>query len=197
MVTLEFPFTYIVYITPHFRPLRPHLCKLALGNKRRELEWEFVRILWELRGLWVSSKIYLSIEVCEMFVKSEKTYSSYTILTYKNILSPNFQLFHPSNLMRLIFHRDCEKLIFDQISWNTHPNRMGLVSLWSRSKILSYELSWFFWDLVECSLSVNGFLVVQPMFSKFESLSNYESHHDWKSSIWLIHMHTRDFGNIS
>ena len=46
--------------------------------------------------------------------------------------------------MRLKFHRDCEKLSFDRISWNTYPNRMGLVSLWSRSKNLSYELKLIF-----------------------------------------------------
>ena len=46
--------------------------------------------------------------------------------------------------MRLTFHRDCEKFIFNRISWNTSLNRMGLVSLWSRSKILSYELKLIF-----------------------------------------------------
>ena len=117
MVTFEFPLAYNSYISPHFRPLSPDLCNLTLENKRRVLEWEFVRILWKLRGLWVSSKIFLSIEVCELYeecetCKSKKTYYSHTILTYKIILSPNFQLFHPSNLMRLIFHRDCEKTYF-------------------------------------------------------------------------------------
>jgi hypothetical protein len=92
---------------------------------------------------------FLSIEVCEVCQECEtcqnkQTYSSHTILTHKIIISPNFQLFHPSNFMRLTFHCDCEKLIFDWISWNIHLNRMGRVSLWSRSKILSYELKLIF-----------------------------------------------------
>ena len=91
---------------------------------------------WEFsfhRSVW-------SEETCQ----SKKNSSSHTILSYKSILSPNFQLFHSSNLMRLTFHRDCEKLIFDWNSWNTSLNQMGLVSLWSRSKILSYELKLIF-----------------------------------------------------
>ena len=143
MVTLEFPFTYTSYINPHFGPLRPHLCILALENKRRDLEWEFVWVLQELRGLWSSSKnfsFHRSVWNC----KSKKKLSSHTILSYKRILSPNFSHFHSSNLMRLTFHCDCEKLIFDQISWNTSPNQIGLVSLWCRSRILSYEVKLIF-----------------------------------------------------
>ena len=37
--------------------------------------------------------------------------------------------FNSTSYMRLIFHLDCEKLIFDRISRNTYLNRMGLVSL--------------------------------------------------------------------
>ena len=49
-----------------------------------------------------------------------------------------------SNCMRLIFHLDCEEHIFDQISINTYLNWMWLVSLWSGSKNLSYELKLIF-----------------------------------------------------
>ena len=48
------------------------------------------------------------------------------------------------NCMRLIFYLDCEEYIFDRISKNTYLNRMGLVSSWSRSKNLSYELKLIF-----------------------------------------------------
>ena len=48
------------------------------------------------------------------------------------------------NCMRLIFYLDCEEHIFDRISKNTYPIRMGLVSLWSRSENLSYELKLIF-----------------------------------------------------
>ena len=44
---------------------------------------------------------------------------------------------------------------------------------------------------------MHGFGVVQPMFTKFESLRNYDLHQDCKSSSRLIHMHTQDFGKIS
>ena len=46
--------------------------------------------------------------------------------------------------IRLLFHLDCEELIFDWISRNTYQNRMGLVSLWSRSENLSYEVKLIF-----------------------------------------------------
>ena len=44
---------------------------------------------------------------------------------------------------------------------------------------------------------MHGFGVVQPMLTKFESLSNYDLHQDLKSSSRLIHMHTQAFGKIS
>ena len=85
--------------------------------------------------------------------KSKKTSSSHTILSYKSILSLNFQIFHSSNYMRLTFHRDCEKLIFNWISWNTHLNRMGIVWLLSRGEILSWtQVEFFeFWSHFHCS----------------------------------------------
>ena len=62
---------------------------------------------------------------------------SYTLLCVKPFLT-NF--FNSSSHVRLIFHLDCEELIFDRISRNTYLNWMGLVSLWSISENLSYEL---------------------------------------------------------
>ena len=56
-----------------------------------------------------------------------------------------YKLFHSLIYMRLTFHLDCKKLIFDRISWNTHPNRMGLVSLWSRSKIFVGKQNSWIW----------------------------------------------------
>ena len=87
--------------------------------------------------------------------------------------------------------------IFDQISSNTNPNRMGLVSLCFRKEILSYELKFFFWVLVEISSSVHGFVAVQPMFTKFDNLRNFEPYQDWKTSTSLTHMHTQAFRKIS
>ena len=40
---------------------------------------------------------------------------------------------------------------------------------------------------------MHGFGVVQPMFTKFESLSNYDLHQDSKSCSKLIHIHTQAF----
>ena len=57
--------------------------------------------------------------------------------------------------------------------------------------------SWFFRVLVAFSSSVHGFLVVHPMFTKFESLRNYDLHQDWKLSSRIIHMHTQAFRKIS
>ena len=64
-------------------------------------------------------------------------------------------------------------------------------------KIFHMNSSWFFWILVTFSLSVHGFEVVQPMFIKFDSSSNYESHRDGISSSWLTHMNTKAFRKIS
>jgi hypothetical protein len=44
---------------------------------------------------------------------------------------------------------------------------------------------------------VHVFEVVQPMFSKFNSSSNHESHWDVKPSSYLTHLHTQAFRNIS
>ena len=44
---------------------------------------------------------------------------------------------------------------------------------------------------------MHGFEAVQPMFNKFDSLRNYESHRDWIKSSLLIHMHTHAFRKIS
>ena len=44
---------------------------------------------------------------------------------------------------------------------------------------------------------MHGFVVVQPMFTKFDSLSNFEPYQDWNTSTSLTHMHTQDFGKIS
>ena len=102
--------------------------------------------LWELRGLWSSfyefssHRSVWSVKTCQR----KKILSSHTIPRHKSILSPNFQLFHPLNLMRLIFHRDYEKNIFDWITWNTHLNRMGLVSLCSITENISYEIKFIF-----------------------------------------------------
>ena len=86
-------------------------------------------------------------EVCEELNtwQSKKKQHFYTNWTLKGKFASNFQLFYPFNSMRLILHPDCEKHIFNQISSNTHLNRMGLISLYSRREIISYELKLVFW----------------------------------------------------
>ena len=44
---------------------------------------------------------------------------------------------------------------------------------------------------------MHGFVVVQPMFTKFDSLRNFEPYQDWKTSTSLTHMHTQAFRKIS
>ena len=101
------------------------------------------------------------------------------------------------NYIRLIFHIDCEEHIFDRISRNTYLNQMRLVSLWSRSENISYELKLIFRVFVAISSTVHGFEAVQPMFIKFNSSSNHESHQDVIPSSYLTHFHTKAFKNIS
>ena len=64
-----------------------------------------------------------------------------------NFLAKNqfWQTFpNSSRHMRLIFHLDYEEHILDWISRNTYPNRMRLISLWSRRANISYELKLIF-----------------------------------------------------
>ena len=109
MVILEFPFTYDDYINPHFLSLRLHFLILALENKRRELEWEFVRNLWELRGLWVSSKILHFHWDCVKCVeewntwKSKQNKHSYTIWTLNGKFTSNSQLLQSKPLLDWLF----------------------------------------------------------------------------------------------
>ena len=98
--------------------------------------------------------------------------------------------------MRLIIHLDCEKHIFVRISSNTHLNRMGLFHCVQEEKSFHMNSSCFFLVLVEISSSVHGFLAVQPMFTKSDSLSNFEPYQDWKISTSLTHMHTEFFRKI-
>jgi hypothetical protein len=51
--------------------------------------------------------------------------------------------------------------------------------------------------LVEISSFVHGFVVVQPMFTKSDSLRNFDPYQYWKTSTSLTHIHTQDFRDIS
>jgi hypothetical protein len=44
---------------------------------------------------------------------------------------------------------------------------------------------------------VHGFEAVQPMFIKFNSSNNHESHRDVIPSLYLTHLHTQAFRKIS
>ena len=97
------------------------------------------------------------------------------------------------------FITDCKKLIFNRISWNTSQNRMGLVSSWSRMKILSYEVKFIFlvfgWIFIACA----WFWLFNPFFQicEFKHFLNLGSHEDQESSTWLIKMHIQSFGKFS
>ena len=44
---------------------------------------------------------------------------------------------------------------------------------------------------------MHGFGVVQPMFNKFNSSCNHESHRDVKPSSYITHLHTQAFRKFS
>ena len=147
MVTLEFPFTYNDYINPHFWPLKPHLHIWALEIERRKVRLKVWASVWEVWGLKPNSRILLSNKdfSFQKIVKVSKTCKSllkwlFDKLSCVKPVLTNFSQF----FIRLIFHLDCEEHIFDRISRNTYPNWMGLVSLWSRSENISYELKLIF-----------------------------------------------------
>ena len=149
MVTLELPFTYDAYINPHFRPLKLHLCNWALEIKRKSVRARVWVICEKYEDCEWIPRILLSNEdfsfqqsfKVSKTCKSLQIWLSYKLLRVKPVLT-NF--FNSSSYMRLIFHLDCEELIFDRISRNNYPNRMGLVSLWSRSENISYEVKLIF-----------------------------------------------------
>ena len=64
-------------------------------------------------------------------------------------------------------------------------------------KIFHMNSSYFFRVFVAISLTVHGFEVVQPMFNKFNSTSNHESHRDVIPSSYITHIPTQDLKKIS
>ena len=141
-MTLEFPLAYTSYITPHFQPHRPHLCILALETKSESLLESFES--WE-DFFQVSKKFHL-IKTCEVWklfkVKNIKLLTPFQNTKASFYQTSNF-FFHRTSWNQL-FHHGLWKLIFDRNSWNTSLNRMGIVSSWSRIKILSYEVKFIF-----------------------------------------------------
>ena len=142
MVILELPFAYNSYITPHFRPLRPHL-RFWLWRTRAETKREILLEIFESWEDFVQvSKNFHLIETCEVW-KKFKVRKLKLLTPFKDKNSFFHQIsnffFHQTPWDQL-FHRGLWKLIFDRISWNTSWNKMGLISSWSRIKILSYEV---------------------------------------------------------
>ena len=72
-----------------------------------------------------------------------------------------------------------------------------LLHCFLEEKSFHINSSCFFLVLVKISLSVHGFVVVQPMFTKFDSLSNFQPYQDWNTSTSLTDMHTQAFRKIS
>ena len=149
MVTLECPSTYNDYITHIFDPSSLICAFWALEIERRRVRvkvWTSVREVWGLKPILricfptkisFSNKLVKVSETCKSLLKwlFDKLSCEKPVLTN---FSQFFEL-HETN-----FYLDCEEHIFDRISKNTYRNRMGLVSLWSRSENISYELKLIF-----------------------------------------------------
>ena len=104
-MTLELPFAYTFYITPHFWTHEPHLHILALESKMRDQEWEFTCDFWEKRrfcshfqDFFISSKFVK----CENFSKYENLNFSHHSQNTK-IFFTKLQTFLSSNPMRQTF----------------------------------------------------------------------------------------------
>ena len=103
------------------------------------------------------------------------------------------KLFQFIELHETNFYLDCEEHIFDQISKNTYPNRMGLVSLWSRSENLSYELKLIFssfWRNFIDRAWIWGCLAHVHQIRQFE---HHETHRDVIPSSYLTYLNTQAF----
>ena len=91
--------------------------------------------------------------------------------------------------MKNIFSIEYHQILI-QIEWD-------LFHCVLEEKSFHMSSSCFFLVLVEISSFVHGFVVVQPMFTKSDSLRNFEAYQDWNKSTSLTHMHIQTFGNIS
>ena len=126
--------------------------------------------------------------------QSNKNQRSYTIWTINGKFTSNSQVLQSKPLFDWLF----TELVF---SIKTHQIlikiKWDLFHCVLEEKSFHMNSSWFFWVFVKISSSVHGFGVVQPMFTKFDSLRNYDLHQDCESSSRIIHMHTQAFRKIS
>ena len=114
----------------------------------------------------MNSKILLSSEFEDCNFTFLHTFTRKTIF---------YKLFYSSSYMRLTFYLDCEEFIFDRISWNNYLNRMGLVSLWSRSENISYELKLIFSNF-------GHIFIVRAWISGYSA----HVHHVWQfEKLWI------------
>ena len=125
--------------------------------------------------------------------KSNKNQNSYTILTLNGKFTSNSQLLQSKALF---------DILFTEIVFSIKTHKILIWIEWDlfhcvlEEKSFHMNSSCCFLVLVEISLSVHGFVVVHPMFTKFDSLSYFEPYQDWKTSTSLTHMHTQGFRKI-
>ena len=124
-MTLELPFTYTSYITPHFLPHEPHFSHFSFGEQEERLRVRVClifsrvkRILFEFLRLFISSKFVK----CENVSKYENSRFSHHFQNTKHIFN-NLQTFsfiepHEKNF----FITDCKNLF----SIETHEIHLGI-----------------------------------------------------------------------
>ena len=123
--------------------------------------WEdFVRV----------SKNFHLIEVCEVW-KLFKVRKFKLLTPFQNTKAffhqtSNF-FFHRTSWDQL-YHHGLWKLIFNRISWNTSQNWMGLVSSWSRIKIISYEVKFIFLLFGRIFIAYTWFWLLNPFWKVWE-----------------------------
>ena len=147
MVTLEFPFAYDDYINPHFRPLASFV-QNSFGEQEKRVRvrvWancvRVERIVNKFEIFHFHRNFVKCVEEWNTW-QSNKNQHSYTIWTLNGKFTSNSQLLQSKTLLHWLFTETVKNLFFLS---NTHLNQIGLISLYSRREIISYELKLIFW----------------------------------------------------
>ena len=91
--------------------------------------------------------------------------------------------------MKNIFSIESQEILI-QIEWDLFHCDL-------EAEIFHMNSSYFFRVFDEISSTVHGFKAVRPMFTKFDSSSNHETHWDVIPSSYLTHLNTQAFRKFS
>ena len=151
-MTLELPFTYPSYITPHFRPHEPHFAHFIFGEKEeRPRVGVYLRFSKEERILFEFSRFFISLKFvkCENFSKYENLNFSHNFQNKNHsFIEPHETHFFITDYKNLFSTKSHE--IHLRIEWDLFLHNLEWKSYHMKS-------SWIFQFLVKFSSPVHDF----------------------------------------